>query len=465
MNTGQAEKKFDTYISNQKIGIKLVTNISNLMLNHSVELVLFRNRLHNQSLSQVLKLHAENLAHQGVDVKVTEEISACLLTMQLAPSTIDVGKLAIEFSQQTESVEDFLRAELKPFLSEEEQTIQPKDVVLFGLGRIGRLLCRELIKQVGRGQQLRLKAIVLRHVDEASLLKRASLLSHDSVHGDFKAIIDVDTENFTLTINGQTIHLIDSKQPEDIDYTAYGIHDALVIDNTGAYTTKEELSRHLAAKGASKVILTAPGKDFQSVVFGVNQGVLDIDSENIFSAASCTTNAISPVLDSIEANFGVDKGHIETIHAYTNDQNLLDNMHKKPRRGRSAAVNMVITSTGAGKAVAQVIPCLEGKFTSNAVRVPTPNGSLAILQLSLKEATTVEALNDSIREAALDGKLANQINYSAVADLVSSDIIGNDCCSVFDSNATLVSGDGKNAVLYVWYDNEHGYTMQVMRLA
>jgi glyceraldehyde 3-phosphate dehydrogenase len=153
------------------------------------------------------------------------------------------------------------------------------------------------------------------------------------------------------------------------------------------------------------------------------------------------------------------------VHAYTNDQNLLDNMHKKPRRGRSAAINMVITSTGAGSAVTKVIPDMKDKLTANAVRVPTPNGSLAILSLELNKTTSIEELNAVLRDASLNGDLVNQIYYSYDPELVSSDIIGNTCCSVFDSHATIVSNDGKNVVLYAWYDNEFGYTKQVIRLA
>jgi glyceraldehyde 3-phosphate dehydrogenase len=201
------------------------------------------------------------------------------------------------------------------------------------------------------------------------------------------------------------------------------------------------------------------------VVYGINHKDLDLENETIFSAASCTTNAICPVLKVVEDTFGIDKGHIETVHAYTNDQNLLDNFHKKPRRGRSAAINMVITSTGAGSAVTKVIPSLADKLTANAVRVPTPNGSLAILSLSLKKETTLDKVNEAVRKAALEGELVNQINYQINPELVSNDIIGNICCSVFDSNATIVSKDGKNVVLYAWYDNEFGYTKQVIRMA
>jgi len=268
-----------------------------------------------------------------------------------------------------------------------------------------------------------------------------------------------------LIINGMRVQMIGANNPEDIDYTQYGINNALVIDNTGVFKDREALSRHLSAKGVSKVILTAPGKGVPNIVYGINQGTIDMENEKIFSAASCTTNAISPILKVMEDKFGIVKGHIETVHAYTNDQNLLDNMHKKPRRGRSAAINMVITSTGAGSAVTKVIPSLENKLTANAVRVPTPNGSLAIMSLELGKEASMEEVNNAVKNEALNGNLINQIHYSVDDEMVSNDIIGNTCCSVYDSPATIVSNDKKNVVLYTWYDNEFGYTKQVIRLA
>ena len=346
-----------------------------------------------------------------------------------------------------------------------DHSIKPKDVVLYGFGRIGRLAARELIKQAGKGQQLRLKAIVTRTVNKDAIIKRAALLRNDSVHNEFQGTVEEDLENNALIINGQIVQMIEAKNPEDVDYTSYGIKDALIIDNTGVFTDKESLGRHLKAKGVSKVLLTAPGKEIPNIVYGINEGTLDLESQDIFSAASCTTNAIAPILHTIENSLGVIKGHVETIHAYTNDQNLLDNMHKKPRRGRSAAINMVITSTGAGKAVTKVIPSFKDKLTANAVRVPTPNGSLAILNLNVNKETTLEEVNEIVRRSALEGNLVNQIKYEIDPELVSNDIIGNICCSVFDSNATIVSTDKKNIVLYVWYDNEFGYTKQVIRLA
>jgi glyceraldehyde 3-phosphate dehydrogenase len=339
-------------------------------------------------------------------------------------------------------------------------------VVLFGFGRIGRLAARELIAQAGKGEQLRLKAIVTRGSSDEEIIKRADLLRNDSVHGPFPGTVIEDLANKSLIINGHIVHMIDAKNPEDVDYTKYGINDAVLIDNTGAWRDREGLSKHIKAKGISKVLLTAPGKgDIPNVVYGVNHEGLNIKDETIFSAASCTTNAIMPVLYVVNKSLGIERGHIETVHSYTNDQNLLDNYHKKYRRGRSAPLNMVITETGAESALKKVLPELSGKFTANSVRVPTPNVSLAILSMTLNKKVTKDEMNEIIRDAALKGSLVEQIQYAFSNELVSSDVIGNPCPSVFDSQATIIGPDGKNVVLYVWYDNEYGYTRQVMRFA
>jgi glyceraldehyde 3-phosphate dehydrogenase len=320
--------------------------------------------------------------------------------------------------------------------------------------------------RTGQGSQLRLRAIVTRgDINDTILEKRASLLRCDSVHGDFSGTVSIDSKKQALLINGTTVNIISSDNPEDIDYTKYGISNALVIDNTGAFRDQEGLGRHLAAKGVANVLLTAPGIGVPNIVHGVNQFDYDPDKVNIFSAASCTTNAITPVLKAVEDTFGVKSGHLETIHSYTNDQNLVDNFHKKYRRGRAAALNMVITETGAGKAVSKALPSLEGKLTSNAIRVPVPNGSLAILNLELERETSVESMNAALKKYALEGDLVEQIKYELSDELVSSDIVGSSAPAIYDSKATIVRKDGKNAILYVWYDNEYGYSHQVIRLA
>ncbi len=464
------EKELNMHVQRERAAVKLSSHVGELLYDRGIELVLFRNHLIDITISEILNLHeyAKNVVKKEIDIETTASLAEELLKMDLAPAKLDIGKLAAEWSAEQgkfASKAEFLGAKLAGYAATSGEAIEPRDVVLYGFGRIGRLAARELIKQAGKGQQLRLRAIVTRGATDKDIIKRAALLRSDSVHGAFKGTVVEDLANKALIINGHSVKMIDASNPEDVDYTAHGINNALVIDNTGVFTNREALSRHMNAKGVSKVLLTAPGKEIPNVVYGINQGTLDVENETIYSAASCTTNAISPILKVINDKYGIVKGHIETVHAYTNDQNLLDNMHKSSRRGRSAAINMVITSTGAGAAVTKVIPDLKDKLTANAVRVPTPNGSLAILSLELKGSTTIEDVNNAVRTASLEGDLVNQIFYSYDPELVSSDIIGNTCCSVYDSHATIVSPDGKNVVLYTWYDNEFGYTKQVIRLA
>lgn len=465
------QNHFNTYINQEKAAVDLQNSIGRLLYEKGIELVLFRNHLTDISISEILQLHeySNTVVGKPITVEDSAELARTILEMELAPSKLDIGKLTYEWHTeraQFASKADFLRSKLGGFtMGDAQQPMQPKDVVLYGFGRIGRLAARELVKQAGKGQQLRLRAIVVRKIDEAQLKKRAYLLRNDSVHGPFQGTVTEDYANMALIINGQRVKFIAANNPEDIDYTAHGIDDALIIDNTGILKDREALSRHLKSKGASKVLLTAPGKEIPNVVYGVNHKTVDLEEDTIISAASCTTNAIVPVLKVIHDNLGVEKGHIETVHAYTNDQNLLDNYHKKERRGRSAAINMVITETGAGRAVTKAIPELKDKLTANAVRVPIPNGSLAILSLTVSRETTREEVDGLLKDAALNGELVNQINYNINEECVSSDIVGNTCCSVYDSNATIVHPDKRSIVLYVWYDNEFGYTKQVIRLA
>ncbi|PQB04005.1 glyceraldehyde-3-phosphate dehydrogenase [Aureitalea marina] len=463
------EKELSFQTDRRKASVEFIKIVSDLWYDRSIELVLFRNQLIDRNVSEILNLHeyAGEFVQKPISIFDSVEIAQAIKTLNIPAAKLDIGKLTYEYHLEDNGHQDaisFVSNKLKD--APDQNGISPKDVVLYGFGRIGRLLARELMTRTGQGNQMRLRAIVTRGaVDQTVLEKRASLLQFDSVHGDFPGTVQVDVENSALIINGTTVHIISANAPEDIDYTTYGIEDALVIDNTGAFRDKEALSRHLQSKGASKVLLTAPGKGVPNIVHGVNHTDYDPEKVDIFSAASCTTNAITPVLKAVEDSLGVAHGHLETIHAYTNDQNLVDNMHKKYRRGRAAALNMVITETGAGKAVSKALPSFEGKLTSNAIRVPVPNGSLAILNLSLEKVTSKDGVNAILKKYALEGNLVEQIKYSLSNELVSSDIVGSPAPSIYDSNATIVTEDGKNAVLYVWYDNEYGYSHQVIRLA
>ena len=466
----QYDDSLKKWFDEEKAGNEFIDVLGKLFYDKSIELIFFRSQLIDRSASVILYKHsyAETVIGEKLSIFDSLTLAKEILEIDLPPSKIDIGRLNHEWIAEKAKFKNdtkkFIHEKLKHIIGQPPRYSEPRDVVLFGFGRIGRLLLREFIIQ-GNASQLRPRAVVTRKVTDEDIAKRASLVRHDSIHGPFRGNVLEDFENKSLNINGHIIKMLESSNPEDIDYKAHGIEDAVLIDNTGVFRDRENLGRHLKAKGISRVILTAPGKgDIPNIVYGVNHLDYDPDSDDIWSAASCTTNAIVPALSVIEHELGIEKGHIETIHAYTNDQNLLDNYHKKPRRGRAAPLNMVITSTGAGSAAAKAIPSLAGKLTANAVRVPTPNVSLAILSLTVKRQTSREQVIEMLRHAALNGKFVEQIRFSASNESVSADFIGDPVASIFDSPSTQVSGDGKNILVYLWYDNEFGYTMQVIRL-
>ncbi len=470
MKQSSYEKELAFQADRRKATTEFIKIISDLWYDKAIEVVLFKNQIIDRNVSEIINLHeyAGQFVQKPISIFDSVELLRAISDLDLPPSKLDIGKLTFEYHSEDNSgyhdAKSFIIDKLKDARHYPE--IAPKDVILYGFGRIGRLLARELMAKTGKGNQLRLRAIVTRGaVDETTLEKRAMLMRTDSVHGPFSGTVEPDIANKALIVNGTTVHIISASDPSGIDYTKYDIQDALVIDNTGAFRDEASLGQHLGSKGVAKVLLTAPGKDIPNIVHGVNHREFDPEAVHIYSAASCTTNAITPILKVVEDSLGIRKGHLETIHAYTNDQNLVDNIHGKYRRGRAAALNMVITETGAGRAVAKALPALEGKLTSNAIRVPVPNGSLAILNLELKNKTSLDSLNTILKKYALEGDLVEQIKFSLSNELVSSDIIGSSAPAVYDSRATIVSGGGKNIILYVWYDNEYGYAHQVIRLA
>ncbi len=457
----------------EKTALELLQIVGELRFDRSIELIFFRRDIYDVRPSELIDIHTvgKNYIDKPIRIETTLSIAHAIANLKnLSPSKIDIGKLCAEWFNEAgdfADMDEFIHLKLKDFIGEEKGSPESKDVVLYGFGRIGRLVARRIVALTGRGEQLRLKAIVLRpkmkdRYEEAS--KRASLLKRDSVHGDFHGTVEVAPDGSELLINGNRVTLIYAGHPTDIDYTEYGIKNALVIDNTGVWRDKEALETHLRP-GVDQVMLTAPGAGIPNIVYGANQEMLNLENDKIFCAASCTTNAIAPIMKVLDEKFGISKGHIETIHAYTSDQNLLDNFHKKPRRGRGAATNMVLTTTGAAKAVSKVLPHLEGKLTGNSVRVPTPNVSLAIMNLTLNEDTSVAEVNSILKDAAMSGSLVEQIHYSNSTEYVSSQAVGMTSTSVLDAPSTIVSKDGKTVTLYAWYDNEFGYTCQVVRLA
>ncbi|WP_027715892.1 glyceraldehyde-3-phosphate dehydrogenase [Desulfuromonas sp. TF] len=467
MSTQTQETYFKDWKNREEIAETMVPIIGRLYRNHGVVTTVYGRSLVNQSTIDILKAHrfARQILENELWVRDSFPVLEALSRLDLSPARIDIGKLTIRYQAQAAgtSVEDFVRQELSSInTGKGSMLMEPRDVVLYGFGRIGRLLARILIEQTGGGDKLRLRAAVVRKGAEDDLIKRASLLRRDSVHGHFQGTITIDEKENAIIANGNMIRIIYADAPENVDYGRYGIQNAILVDNTGKWRDREGLSRHLKTKGIDKVVLTAPGKgDIPNIVFGVNNDLIS-GEERLLSAASCTTNAIVPALKAVSDRFGIVNGHVETCHSYTNDQNLIDNYHNKSRRGRGAPLNMVITETGAAKAVAKALPELAGKLTGNAIRVPTPNVSLAILNLTLEKETTVKELNNYLRDVSLDSPLQNQLDFTNSPEAVSSDFVGSRYAGVVDSLATIV--EGNRCVLYVWYDNEFGYSCQVIRM-
>lgn len=474
----RARQRPDDYFADWKereaLAEAMIPLVGKLLRRDNVKTYIYGHPLVNRSVVELMKDHqsVRQIEESELSEFETYPVLEMLAKLDLGHAHIDIGRIAARYFFEGDDkdadgndvgLQDYVNKQVEGLIGSTLKPLtQPQDVVLYGFGRIGRLMARLLIEKTGGGDTLRLKAIVVRKGCENDLIKRASLLQRDSVHGPFNGTIRVDEERNSIVANGNEIRVIYAASPDQIDYTAYGIENALIVDNTGKWRDKEGLGLHLKSKGAGKVILTAPGKgDMKNVVAGVNDDILN-DSDLIVSGASCTTNAIVPPLKAIHDEYGVEFGHIETVHSYTNDQNLIDNYHKGNRRGRSAPLNMVLTETGAVNAVGKVLPDLLGKLTGNAIRVPTPNVSMAILNLRLSKETTVDQLNEYVRQVSLRSPLRKQIDFTNSPEVVSSDFVGSHRACVFDAQATIVNG--KNVVLYIWYDNEFGYTCQVHRV-
>ncbi len=467
--TQKTDQCLGEWIDREALAEAMIPLVGQLYRNNNVVTSIYGRGLINRSVIAILKAHRFARHRIGGDselsVRDTYPILKIMSEMDLGSASVDLGKMAVKFNTQAEgrSLEQFVRDELADVAGKRDSNVhQGTDVVLYGFGRIGRLLARILVEKTGAGDGLRLRAIVVRKGAENDLSKRASLLRRDSVHGPFDGTIVIDEENNTMTVNGSLIQVIYSNDPTAVDYTQYGIKDALLVDNTGRWRDAEGLGQHLTCPGIERVVLTAPGKGaLKNIVHGINHAEITAE-DKIISAASCTTNAIVPVLKAINDKFGIVNGHVETVHSYTNDQNLIDNFHTGSRRGRSAPLNMVITETGAATAAAKALPVLKGKLTGNAIRVPTPNVSMAILNLNLEKNTDRDEVNEYLRQMAMHSDLQKQIDYVCSQEVVSTDFVGSRHAGVVDAEATICKDN--RVILYVWYDNEYGYSCQVVRV-
>ncbi len=443
--TQKPDQCLGEWIDREALAEAMIPLIGQLYRNNNVVTSIYGRGLINRSVIAILKAHRfarHRIADEAeLSVHDTFQVLKTMSEMNLGAASVDLGKLVAKFKQAGEgrSLEQFVRQELAEVADKRHTATGRKgtDVVLYGFGRIGRLLARILIEKTGGGDGLRLRAIVVRKGADNDLVKRASLLRRDSVHGPFDGTITIDEANNTITANGNLIQVIYSNDPASVDYTQYGIENALLVDNTGKWRDAEGLGQHLKCPGVARVVLTAPGKgELKNIVHGINHGDITAD-DKIISAASCTTNAIVPVLKAVNDQYGIVNGHVETVHSYTNDQNLIDNFHKGSRRGRSAALNMVITETGAATAAAKALPVLKGKLTGNAIRVPTPNVSMAILNLNLEKATSRDEINEYLRQMAMHSDLQKQIDFVNSQEVVSTDFVGSRHAGVVDAEATI----------------------------
>ncbi|MEV4666655.1 glyceraldehyde-3-phosphate dehydrogenase [Microbacterium sp. LWO12-1.2] len=452
----------DDWMTREELAERMIPLIGSLKREHDVVTSLHGHRLLGLSATALVEVHERvaQLGHEALPLDDTLAVLEAIHALAPGASSLDVARLVEGHASSDLPLDAYLAEALAPAIG--AVVAAPTDVVLYGFGRIGRLLARILIAHTGGGSGLRLRAIVVRRGSENDLVKRASLLLRDSVHGRFAGSVTVDEEAEQIIANGTRIQVIYSGDPASVDYTAYGIHDAIVVDNTGRWRDEEGLGRHLEAKGVARVLLTAPGKGaLKNIVHGINDDTIEPD-DRIITAASCTTNAITPVLKAIDEAYGIVRGHVETVHSFTNDQNLIDNFHSGDRRGRSAVLNMVIAETGAAKAVARALPELAGKLTGSAIRVPTPDVSLAVLHLSLERPAEKDQLNDYLRRVSLHSKLRQQIDYVESPEVVSTDFVGSHRAGIVDGLATIAND--RDVVLYVWYDNEYGYSCQVIRV-
>ena len=322
-------------------------------------------------------------------------------------------------------------------------------IAINGFGRIGRCIVRAALERGDKD----LEFVSINDLTDTKTL--AHLLKYDSVHGPLAA--EVKATEKGIVVNGKEIQVTAIKSPADLPHAANKVD--LVLECTGLFTEREKAEGHLKA-GAPRVLISAPAKGADiTVAFGINHEQLDLSKHKIISNASCTTNCLTPVAKVLLESFGIKRGLMTTIHSYTNDQNLLDLPHKDLRRARAAALSMIPSTTGAAKAVAEVIPALKGKLNGTAVRVPTPNVSLVDLTVELEKAATAEEINAAFKKAA-DGALKGVLEYSD-APTVSIDYNGNPASSIFDATSTFVI-DGTFAKVFAWYDNEWGFSNRMV---
>lgn len=436
-----------------EVAEQLTVVASRLYRQHDVRLQCAGHPVLSRSPAQLVASMQFALVANGIELDEMRELLKALTDAELMPCTIDIADIAAGEGLDT--------PELLQVIEVSDDRAEPRDVVLNGFGRVGRLLVR-LMFEDGCGPLLQLRAIAVRPGTE--LEHRTELLRQDSIHGRIHADVEYAQDDRAVVINGQSVPFVEMSGPEDVSQLQPLSLDSntLLIDSTGSRRKKAELDPWIGGT-ISQVLVTAPcSEPVPNVVRGIHSAEVDL-SQPLISAASCTTNAIAPIAAWLESTYGLKHLHMETVHAYTNDQNLVDNAHSSPRRSRAATENMIITATGAQKAVGLVLPDIGAKMTATAVRVPVADVSLLTCIFQLDGLATGDEMREAFRQASHQIGWRQLLGFSSNAAAASSDFKGDRHACVIDGPS--IECDADRGVLQAWYDNEIGYCAQVLRLA
>lgn len=454
-------------VFNEKLDLahEMIPIIKRLHRDYNVVLSIFSQALLGADDIGVVRAHrfARHVVDRPLSMQSTLDILRVLDSLELVPASLDLGSLVVRFNRDPEGdLEAFLRAQLTDII-DKRSARHHRDVVLYGFERVGRMIARLLIARDSEYAGPRLRAIVVppRGNDTVSI---GALLRRDSVHGQFAGSVIVDEEAGTVTANGVEIQVITTEDAASVDYAAHGIEHAIVVDNSRESQDRAGLEQHLAASGVERVVLVGRGEgDVKNVVYGINDHeITDDQAGKVVATASCTTNAVATILSALDGRYGIRHAHIESVHAYTSDQSLLDEYHSSPRRGRAANLNIVPASTGAEQAVAEVLPALQGKVTAAAVRVPVPDVSMAALNLALDKNVDRDGLNNYLRKVSLYSTMKQQVDFTTSPTVVSSDFAGSDYNCIVDG-ATTMAHDNHVSVR-IWYDNDVSHARQSLRI-
>ncbi|MEN1783906.1 MAG: glyceraldehyde-3-phosphate dehydrogenase [Bacteroidota bacterium] len=464
-NNKSFEKELGFKAHMRKATVEFIKMVSDLWYDRAISIVLFKHEVIDKNVSTILNLHqyAGEFVQKPISIFDAVEILRAIADLKLPPSKIDIGKLTYEFHSETnghDHIKTFIQDKLKE--AHKSKATHPKYIVLYGFEQISQLLTRELTRNAGLSNQLRLRAIVTNdRTDFSSLANRALQLRTTPPYGQFNGTITIDEKKQALIINGVTVYFINTKEPHEVDYTRYDISEALVVDTRDKVTPKKSIAAPLKAKGIAKVLLASWSDTVPMIVYGVNHKDYPPTKTKVCATGSCRANAIAPILKVIEDSLGIVKGHIDIMGA---DGVSTGVDAVKPINNTPKAYGIIATSNTA-EVLSSILPTLKGKLSSNTIHTPISQGYLAALHLTTNQKTSAKAVNTIVKKYALEGDLVEQITYALNSAPIPNDAIGTAAPCIYDSSATTVSKDGKSLTLYIWYHAEHGYAHQIIRLA